>query len=152
MWLFTKKKVEVSEQLIFLQSNNEWLFYFFWERSLQASEETDYKILFAFMIGLGSYLFLNCTMYIIKDFFLRKLWNLKKKKNTLKELKNQLHFRLKSWVNTSPVTCLPPLKEVQWEMRISIYSWERKVNTHRFVLSLWSWRTNQFVFCSKGKQ
>lgn len=101
----------------------------------------------------SGFLFVPKLYYVHnKGFFFEETLEFEKKKNTLKELKNQLHFRLKSWVNTSPVTCLPPLKEVQWEMRISIYSWERKVNTHRFVLSLWSWRTNQFVFCSKGKQ
>lgn len=70
-------------------------FFFLRERSLQASGETDYKILFAFMIGLGSYLFLNCTMYIIKDFFFEETLVFEKK-ITLKELRNQLHFRRKS--------------------------------------------------------
>lgn len=33
------------------------------------------------MIGLGSYLFLNCTMYIIKDFFFEETLVFEKKKN-----------------------------------------------------------------------
>lgn len=64
------------------------------ERSLQASGETDYKILFAFMIGLGSYLFLNCTMYIIKDFFFfeETLVFEKKKKKNIEGVKKSVTF------------------------------------------------------------
>lgn len=44
------------------------------------------------MIGLGSYLFLNCTMYIIKDFFFEETLEFEKKKKHIEGVKKSVTF------------------------------------------------------------